>query len=131
MSSEFSLGDIVKIVRQPNDVISKIIGEVGYIDSISFTHAGFKGLQLDGSISGCGAVKIDCLEHEAGAQWKRAKEIRDSASALERSFTESGARQERYLNRISELATKYNISIDDVKNLKLDLEYFVNQDWHL
>ena len=102
---------------------------MGYIDSISSTHAGFKGLKLDGSISGCGAVKIDCLEHEEGVQWKRAKEICDSK--LERSFTESGARQERYLNRISELATKYNISIDDVKNIKFDLEHFVNQDWHL
>lgn len=123
----FSSGDIVRIARQPDDVKVHIVGEVGYIDSLSPTHAGFLGLKLDGSTSGGGSVKLYCLEHENSAQWRRAKEIHDRE--FEQRLEESRARTERYHARMTELSAKYGISVENVKALYSDIEELSKRDW--
>lgn len=123
----FSLGNLVRVARQPKDMMVHIVGEVGYIDSLTPTHAGITCLKLDGSVSGCGTVQLDCLEHEDSAQWKVAKGLRDAA--FERSVTESVARSERYAARMAELSAKYRISVENAKALNSDIEALSSRDW--
>ena len=108
-------------------MLPRIVGEVGYIDELNETHAGFNGLKIDGSISGCGGVKLDCLELETSPHWKKAKELRDAEA--ERSFAEGMARTERYHARMAELSAKYGISVENVKALYSDIEALDNRGW--
>lgn len=125
--SAFTLGDIVRVARQPEDMGVHIVGEVGYIDSLTPTHAGFNGLKLDGSPSGYGSVQLNCLEHEDSAQWKVAKGLRDAA--FEKAVAESLARSERYAARMVELSAKYGISVENAKSLNSDIKALSNRDW--
>lgn len=122
---EFSIGNIVRITRQPEGWHLAVVGKVGYIASLASAHASFIGLNLDGSMSGCGGVRLDCLEHETSPQWKRAKEIRDAESA--RSLAKSKERKARYEARMTELAAKYGISVENVWALKSDIEALGDQ----
>ena len=123
----FAIGDIVRVVRQPDDMLPHIVGEVGYIDQMNDTHAGFNGLKLDGSMSGCGGVKLDCLELETSPHWRKAKEIRDENSA--RTLAEGLARGSRRDARMAELSSTYGISVEDIKALQSDLRTLSDRDW--
>jgi hypothetical protein len=123
----FSIGDIVRVARQPDDILLHIVGKVGYIDELNETYVIFMGLKLNGSMSGCGSVQLDCLEHENSAQWKQAKELRDAKAAL--SFAESKARSERYAARMAELSAQYGISVENAKALNSDIEALSSRDW--
>ncbi len=111
----FSVGDIVRVARQPNGLVSKIVGEVGFIEETNDTHAQFNGLKLDGSFSGCGAVPFDCLELETGAQWKQAKVTRDTNSA--RTLAEGLGRGARINAGIAVVAAKHGLSVDVVETI--------------
>lgn len=124
---KFSIGDLVRVARQPDDMLPRIVGEVGYIDALNETHASFNSIKLDGSMSGCGSVKLDCLEHESSPHWVKARELRKAEA--ERSYAESMARTERYHARITELSAKYGISVENVKALYSDIEALSNRGW--
>jgi len=123
----FALGDIVLVARQPKDMMVHIVGEVGVIESLTSTHASITCLKLDGSMSGCGAVLLDCLEHETRSHWRRAKEIRDANAA--QSFAEGMERTERYRARMAALSAKYGISVENVKALYSDIVALNNRGW--
>ena len=122
---EFSIGDIVRITRQPKGWYPAVVGEVGYIEDLIETRASFRGLRIDGSMGANGMVPLDCLEHETSPQWVRAKEIRDAESA--RSLAKSKERKARYEAQMTELAAKYGISVENVWALKSDIESLGDQ----
>jgi hypothetical protein len=123
----FALEDLVLVARQPKDMIVRIVGEVGYIDSLTSTHAGITCLKLDGSMSGAGRVQLDCLEHEVGSHWMRAKEI--WYAKFEQLKAEGIAQTERYHARMAELSAKYGISVENVKALYLDIGALSKRGW--
>jgi len=124
---EFSAGDIVRVVRQPEHLIVQVVGKVGFLTSLTATHAEFTGLNLDGSYSGGITTQLDCLEPETSPQWVEAKRLRDEA--FKKTIAESIARAERYNARMFELSVKYGISVEHVKALFSDLTYLNRQGW--
>jgi hypothetical protein len=123
----FSVGDIVRVVLQPSDMLAHIVGEVGYIDNMSTTHAMFNGLRLNGSRSGCGSVNLNCLELETSPNWRLAKEILDAN--LAQRLVESKERTERYHARMAELSAKYGISVENIEALYSDIEALDSRGW--
>jgi len=110
---EFSVGDIVRVTRQPVGLLPRIVGEVGYIEGMTDTYASFNGLKLDGSISGCGSIPLDCLEPETSTQWKLAKETRYANQA--RDLSKGLERGERIRSGIAEVAAKHGLSVGTVE----------------
>jgi hypothetical protein len=123
----FALGDLVLVARQPKDMIVRIVGEVGVIESLTSTYASITCLKLDGSMSGGGGVLLDCLEHEVGPHWMRAKEI--WYAKFEQLKAEGIAQTERYRARMAELSAKYGISVENVKALYSDIVALNNRGW--
>lgn len=113
----FSVGDLVRVSRQPEGMIVHIEGKVGYIDELhqNGTHALFTALKVDGTLSGSGTIPLDCLELEGAAHWKVAKGIHDAD--LEKRIRESVARSERYAAGIAEIAATHGISAQKVEEI--------------
>lgn len=113
----FSVGDLVRVARQPNEMNVHIEGQVGYIDELdpNGTHARINALKVDGTLSGSGTVPLDCLELEGAAHWKVAKGIHDAD--LERRSLEHAARAKRYAAGIAEIAYDYGISTHEVEGI--------------
>lgn len=116
------VGDIVKIVKQPSNLLPKVVGSVGYIDEIvdDIDFVGFIGLNLDGSYSSAGSIPLDCLEFEHGVEWKKAKDIRDEKVKLY--LEESIKSNELINNQVKSIAEKYNLSEDIIRSIYKDMD---------
>jgi hypothetical protein len=68
------VGDIVRVVKQPENQICHLINEVGLIEEILGDWCNIIALRLDGSANGYGSMPLGCLEIEHGLEWKLAKE---------------------------------------------------------
>lgn len=123
----FLVGDIVRVVKQPSDMLPHIVGEVGWIESLheNGTHAGFNALKVDGSISGCGTVALDCLAPERAPHWVEAKRLHDEN--LDRMLEESNARMARINARIQEIAKKHSISVDEASAIHEEIEKVIRR----
>lgn len=123
----FSIGDIVRIVKQPADMLPKIVGEVGFIDSLheNGTHAGFHGLKVDGSISGCGTVMLDCLAPETAPHWVEAKRVYDEE--LVKSTEEYRARGERIDLGIEKIAAEYGLSAQEAGEIHTKVDRLIKR----
>jgi hypothetical protein len=124
---EFSLGDLVRVVRQPKDMKIQVVEKVGFINQLTPTQANVTGLKLDGSHAWYGTIQFDYLEYEISPQWIEAKRLRDEV--LEKAWVESVARTERYNARMFELSVRYGISVEQVKALFSELNYLNRQGW--
>jgi hypothetical protein len=119
----FSVGDIARIVSQPDDISKKIVGELGYISELSSTHALFTALKMDGSFSGYKIVNINCLELETSPHWGRAREIRDKI--LKRMQDEDMENEARMI----EVSEKYGISVDRAKAINQFINELSTRSW--
>ena len=125
--TDFKVGSIVRIVKQPADVLPKIVGEVGFIDSLheNGTHAGFNGLKVDGSISGCGTVMLDCLAPEPAPHWAEAKRLYDERIA--KLLEESRACSERISAGIAIIAKKRGVSVEEAVEIHREVEKVIER----
>ena len=124
----FSVGDIVRVVKQPSDMYVCIVGWVGFIDSLheNGTHALISTLKVDGSVGGCGTVMLDCLAPESAPHWVEAKRLYDEN--LARMLEVYRARTERINARIAEIAKKHYLIVDEVVSIHEDVEKAIGRD---
>ena len=125
--TDFMVGSIVRVVKQPKDMNAHIEGEVGFIDSLheNGTHAGFTALRLNGELNGAGTVLLDCLVLETSPHWAAAKKLYDENS--QKHFEESMARTERISARIAEVAKEYGLPLETVEAIHTKVEKIHNR----
>jgi len=70
-------GDLVRIAKQPPDLLPQVVGEVGFIEEVLEGYASFQGLKTTGDRSGCGSVPLDCLVPETSSGWIEARRLFD------------------------------------------------------
>lgn len=120
--STFKVGDLVRIVRQPLNVLVPLVGEVGFIDDLHRSIPDMvqvQTLKKDGTVGGCGSIHFDCLEPISDPEWVEAK--REHDERLAKMFEAADARAKRYreahaklLKRLSE---KYNLPENVVQSI--------------
>lgn len=123
----FSVGDIVRVVKQPTDMHARILGEVGFIESLheNGTHAGFCALKITGEVGSCGTVMLDCIAPESAPRWVEAKRWHDDN--LARRLEEFRARTERINARIQEIAKKHLVSFDEATEIHEEIEHVISR----
>jgi hypothetical protein len=123
-----SVGAIVRVVKQPNDLYVHIKGDVGFIDEMleGGTHARIVTLKLDGEMGGTGPVMLDCLEPELAPEWAEAKRIHDENKAYQVAILL--ARSDRIKTRIQELAQEYGLTPEKVDEIHLRVEKIHSRD---
>ena len=79
---EFKTGDVVKIVKQPENQIVNLVGERAVVEEIicSKEHpelaiANVNSMKINGYHAGWGSVSIDCLEMETDPAWLEAAKV--------------------------------------------------------
>lgn len=102
------INDVCKIVRQPDNQIIQLLGGVGFIEETSGEVASFYKLRLDGTLDGCGAVPLDCLELVTDPSWIEAKRVYDNN--LEMQCVAARARTDRYRKHLAAVAEKHSIT---------------------
>jgi hypothetical protein len=111
----FQIGDVVRVVKQPADLIVQIKGEVGFIDELNETHARIQTLKLDDSCGGCGGVLLSCLAPETAPQWLEIKAKHDAD--LAKRTAEYKAFAERVDAGKKKIAEKYGVSVETVEKI--------------
>lgn len=109
------INDLVRIVYQPSNQHTFLIGQVGIVDEIDGDNISITAIRLDGNINGCGTIPVSCLKLENSPEWLAAKlkreELFDRYSESIKQFQNScNAKKE-------ELAIKYNLSIEDIQDI--------------
>jgi hypothetical protein len=122
-----AVNDIVRVTRQPKDMLSHILGEVGYITEIQDlgergVWANIQTMRPDGRRGGGGGVPLDCLALEPGADWKRARELIEAEYA--RDLEECLARGRRWETLVAQVATKHGISPETAEAIHQELGAF-------
>ena len=119
--SELAVGSIVRVIKQPSDMTSRIEGEVGFIDSYptNSTHVGLTALKVDGEINGAGAVPLDCLALETAPHWVEAKRLYDEKR--EKFAKESQGVSSRITARIEEIAKKHGVTVGLAQSIYEDI----------
>ncbi len=119
----FEVGDLVRIVSKPDNQCVDPTGEVGLVDEIQTTpdriFAYFKGIKMDGHMSGCGSVPLECLVHERSEAWLKAKELYLARQAKYRA--EADAHQTRWLKFLDEMVIKYGLPKETLVSIHRDL----------
>jgi hypothetical protein len=118
--SEIKIGDMVKIVKQPKDVLQQIVGEVGFVIDIKTTEkygvmVSVEAIHKDGSGSGAGAVPYDCVELETSDEWANAKKLREEYMA--KMMAESNAFREKWDGAVVELSKQFKIDPASVEKI--------------
>jgi hypothetical protein len=111
----FSVGDIVRVAKQPEDLLPKIVGEVGFVEGVLNDFVSIKTLWLDGGFGGGGAIPVSCLVPETSPQWVAAKSMYDKER--EKHFAEGLAFSARVHAKEQEMADKYGISVEAVLDI--------------
>ena len=79
------VNDIVKVIKQPGNMIVHVDGEVGYIDELktleNIEYAYLRVLRLDNSCGGMGWVPLDCLVIDERPEYVVAKQNHDERMA--------------------------------------------------
>ncbi len=127
LDMEFDLGDIVRVARQPLDLIVQVHGEVGYVDEVYTDDArkdwvGIVTMRLDGSPGGCGSVPRSCLEHEPGEAWRAVKAKIDADRA--KLLAEGLERGRRWRGLIEDVAKKHGVSPETAETIFKELDAF-------
>lgn len=106
----FQIGDLVRILKQPPDLLVHKVNEVGIIQAIYILNTQILTIDLFGSVTGSGPVPVDCLVPETRPQWIQAKQIYDSQAAELQ--TEAQARTTRIQAGLEAIAAKHGLSVD-------------------
>jgi hypothetical protein len=119
------VGNIVRVIKQPPDIMARIEGEVAFITEVFETHAQIETLKLDGSAGGFGRVPLDCLAPEGGAEWVVAKKKRDDYEALlkAKSLTNST----RFKKGIAEISKRHRLSESEVRQIYEEVDLLVEE----
>ena len=113
--TELQVGDIVRISRQPHDLLVQVVGEVGYIEEIKGEHSVFVGLRRQGGLSGSGTVPLSCLDPEPDPLWPPLKAQHEAH--VETLVAESRAFNQRLHEKEVELGTRYGIAPEAVQDI--------------
>jgi hypothetical protein len=130
---KFSVGDLVKVVKQPHNQHVHLVGEVGFIDEIEdckegdVPYAQIQTLRLvrpsfaggHSSPGGCGSVPLDCLEPETQQCWIEAKQKYDEHIEKVRA---EGIAFSRHVNEgIAKIAEKHGLSVEQVEAISAEV----------
>lgn len=124
----FAIGDVVRVAKQPPDLPAKVIGEVGFIDSLheNGTHAGILALNVDGSLSGGGTVQLDCLVLESAPHWVQAKRLHDEAQA--KRLDEYKSRSDRINTGLQKIASEFGITPEQADEIHQKVHHLIERD---
>lgn len=113
----FKVGDIVKVVRQPEKINSHInmISTVGFIEEIVGDIAQISVLPNGGG----GGVDLDCLELETGEDWKLCK--KQNEDRINSALKESMARAKIFKKKMEKIAKKHSISYSKLLKIEKSL----------
>jgi hypothetical protein len=121
------IGDIVKVIEQPDGTQDKLLHEVGWISEITENTAIFNSMHFDGSpdLRGC-KVPLSHLEPEHGYEWKIRKNEIDEE--LTRFCNEETEHTKRHKALVEQLAAKHDVPIHVVEDIILTLTDGGNND---
>ena len=123
-------GDIVRVIKQPLNLLVHIVDEVGFIESrTKFCESEGRAkqddliqiqtLQLDGSLGGSGWIPIQCVQLESSLEWTEAKNKYDIH--INKVLTESKIYTAKIQAGRIEIATRYGITLEVLKNIIKDV----------
>lgn len=104
--------DIVRIITQPPNQMVDLVDEVGFIEEINNGTAVIQALNIDGSLSGCGAIPLECLAVESDSKWQEAYNLYQKKFAQNISIGETN--QKDIDNLLNEVGKKYNLTGDQI-----------------
>jgi hypothetical protein len=117
-----AVGDIVRVVKQPDSLIVHIEGEVGYITEIQGEWANIQTMRVDGARGGAGGVPLNCLVLETGEQWKHAREkIEEEDAKYQKEYEHRTAKWNAFVEQV---ANKYGISVETAHAIHEELGNF-------
>ncbi len=135
----FREGMLVRVIKQPRDVLADILYEVGFIESLHPNKHLFIGteyeklsdkrgyalvttLRKDGDAGGCGSIQLDHLAIETDSEWLKAKQLREARLyELEKSLIK---RTDSWNERIQQLAERHKITVEEVTAIYNELRNF-------
>lgn len=123
-NTKFSPGDLVRVIRQPENQHVRLLGEVGFIDELlevgsCGTYAQIQTLCLDSFLGGYGGVPVSCLEHEHEQCWVEAKRKYDEHLAEIHAVGTAFSNHVR--NGLAEIAKKHGISVEEVEEISSEV----------
>jgi hypothetical protein len=121
----FDRNEIVRVAYQPynqRQVVGDFIGKVGYIEELNEDHsrALLQCLTKDGKLAGAAWLPIKCLVRESSQDWHDA--YNKDQEWFKQITIEAKTRQSRRAMKLTELASRYSLSIHDVLEISQQLE---------
>ncbi len=114
-----SVGSIVRVVKQPENQIVKLVGEVSWIEEILGDFATFHSMSIDGTKGGCGSVPLKCLELEPNPAWSEAKRKVDEHKA--KMLAESLAFSDHVNAGIKEIAHRHHLTPEEIDQIYIEV----------
>lgn len=117
---KFSEGDLVRVVKQPDNQIVHIKDSVCIIDDIQedVDHnicVYICTFGLNGVAQGFGWVHDDCLEHESSPEWIYAKKL--YIKNRDRKIAEMNLHSDSFNTRLEQIAKKHGLSIEKISSI--------------
>lgn len=102
-----NINDIIKVIKQPKDLMAQILGEVAYVNEINADYISIRVINKDGTRGGGGWIPMACVEIENDPIYKVYKKAFDDAD--EKLYQDGLKRHKKWMEFVETIAKKYEV----------------------